>query len=278
MTNYADWVGSKEHREDVISLAPCINMGATMDDKDTAFATGDQVPRLWHWLYFLPFAYLSNIGPDGHPKRGGFLPPVELPRRMFAGARMTFHDDLVIGQPATRDGEVLAVKDKSGKTGQLIFVTVKYTIKQGDRLCVEEEQDIVYREPGGAVPAPAVLDAWPEAPAGAWTREITPTPPLLFRFSALTFNSHRIHYDRPYTMNEENYPGLVVQGPLTATLLMDLVRKNADRKPKTFTFRGQAPLFDLAPFRLVGMPGADGVDLQAQGPDGKTAMAASVTF
>lgn len=278
MANYAEWVGNKEHRDDVISLAPCVNMGATLDDKDTTFKTGDKVPRLWHWLYFLPFAHLSNIGPDGHPKRGGFLPPVELPRRMFAGARMTFHDDLVIGEPAARDGEILSVKDKSGSSGQLIFVTVKYRITQGGRLCVEEEQDIVYREPGGPVPAPKQADGWPEVPAGAWTRVVTPTPPLLFRFSALTFNSHRIHYDRPYTMGEENYPGLVVQGPLTATLLMDLVRKNAGRPPRTFTFRGQAPLFDLAPFRVVGIPGDAGVELQAQGPDGKTAMAASVTF
>ncbi len=278
MTDYTDWVGNKELREDVISLAPCVNMGATMDDHDTTFNTGDRVPRLWHWLYFLPYAHLSNIGPDGHPKRGGFLPPVELPRRMFAGARMTFHDDLMIGEAATREGEIMAVKEKSGKTGTLVFVTVKYTIKQGDRLCVEEEQDIVYREPGGKVPAPEVVDILPDVPAGSWTRTITPTPPLLFRFSALTFNSHRIHYDRPYTMDEENYPGLVVQGPLTATLLMDLVRKNAGKKPATFTFRGLAPLFDLAPFRIVGTPSDDGVELEAQGPNGKAAMSASVTF
>ncbi|MBF0562827.1 MAG: acyl-CoA dehydrogenase, partial [Alphaproteobacteria bacterium] len=148
-----------------------------------------------HWFYFLPRAPMSQVGPDGHPKRGGFLPPVALPRRMFAGARMKFLAPLTIGRPASRDGEVIAVSEKSGGSGNLVFVTVRYRISQDGKLCIEEEQDIVYREPGGPVPAPVVANDVPRNADGAWVRKITPDPGLLFRFSALTFNSHRIPYD-----------------------------------------------------------------------------------
>lgn len=252
-------------------------MLATLDDAERKLGSGDPLPPLWHWLYFLPRVPASRIGADGHPQRGGFLPPVALPRRMFAGARLKFQHPLVIGQPASRTGTVRNVSQKSGGSGTLVFVAVEYKVEQDGRVCVEEEQDIVYREPGARVPAPEAKD-WPAPPAGAWTRTISPDPVLLFRFSALTFNAHRIHYDRPYAINEEGYPGLVVHGPLTAVLLLDLVRRHSERAVTAYSFRGRAPLFDLAPFRLVGQPKGDTVELEAHGPDGAVAMSATATL
>ena len=196
---------------------------------------------------------------------------------MFAGARLTFHAPLVIGRPAVRDGVIRSVSQKTGRSGTLAFVTVGYTIRQDARVCIEEEQDIVYREAGGAVQAPVATELSP-VPDGAWTRVVTPDPVLLFRFSALTFNAHRIHYDRPYATGIEGYPGLVVHGPLTAMLLIELVRRHATRPVVAFRFRGEAPLFDLLPFRLVGLAGGDTVDLQAQTPDGRLAMTSTAAL
>lgn len=275
---YEDWIGSTEQLEENIALAPVQSLAATLDDSDSSFHAGDPLPPLWQWLYFLPRAPQSKIGIDGHPQRGGFLPPVTLPRRMFAGARMQFNTPLRIGQAAVREGTVIKVQQKDGKSGQLVFVTVRYRIHQGDQICIEEEQDIVYREPGAPVPPPTPVD-WPQPPANAWTKTITPDPVLLFRFSALTFNAHRIHYDRPYATKEEGYPGLVVHGPLTAIQLMELVRHNAARPVTTFEFRGQAPLFDLAPYRLLATPDSDNtITLEAQGTDGRTTMIATATL
>ncbi len=272
--SFAEWIGNTDTVEDHIGLFPAQALAATLDDA-TAFEPGAPLPPVWHWFYFLPKAPQSKLGPDGHPERGGFMPPIELPRRMFAGARMRFHQPLVIGQPARRDAEILKVSQKTGRTGTLAFVTVGYKIHQDGALCIEEEQDIVYREPGAPVPAPEVVELLPP-PAGAWTRTVTPDPRLLFRFSALTFNAHRIHYDRPYATGEEGYPGLVVHGPLTAILLMELVRHNAGRPATGFSFRGQAPLFDLAPFRLTATPADNNmVELEAHGPNGKVAMSAT---
>ncbi len=271
---FAEWVGQQEMRQEVIALSPALGVNAMLDIEDRPLANGDSLPPLWHWFYFLPQVPGSRIGRDGHPERGGFLPPVDLPRRMFAGARLQFQSPLLIGREATREGEILKVSEKSGGSGRLMFVTVAYRILQGGRVCVREEQDIVYRDPGPPMAAPVPSQKLAEIPTGSWSRLVTPGPVLLFRFSALTFNAHRIHYDRPYAMNEEGYPGLVVHGPLTAIMLMDLVRHNAEGRVTGFSFRGRAPLFDLAPFRLVGTPGQGGVDLEAQGPDGKIAMTA----
>jgi 3-methylfumaryl-CoA hydratase len=272
--SYSDWIGRSEGKEELIALAPVQAAAATLDDTVTEFAAGSPLPPLWQWFFFLPRAPQSRLSPDGHPRRGGFMPPVALPRRMFAGARMRFLRPLVIGRPARRQSVIRAVAEKVGRTGRLAFVTVAQSIRQDGELCVEEEQDIVFREPGDPVPAPRPCELAP-APAGAWTRVITPDPTLLFRFSALTFNAHRIHYDRSYAAATEGYPGLVVQGPLTAILLMELVRWHARQPVTAFAFRAQAPLFDLAPFRLIGTPAGGRVRLEAQGPDGKTTMTAT---
>ncbi|CAK0749079.1 Mesaconyl-C(4)-CoA hydratase [uncultured Gammaproteobacteria bacterium] len=275
--SYADWIGRQETLEEDIALAPVQAMRATLDITDCELGTGDPLPPLWHWLYFLPRVPASRIGIDGHPQRGGFLPPVTLPRRMFAGSRLSFLQPLLIGRPASRTGIVRSITEKRGSGGKLVFVTVGYRIEQDGRLCVEEEQDIVYREPGGRIAAPVAVEA-PPLPVGAWGRTITPDPVLLFRFSALTFNAHRIHYDRPYAIDQEGYPGLVVHGPLTAVLLLDLVRRQSQQPVTAYQFRGQAPLFDLAPFRLVGVPEGDSVALKALGPDGAVALSATATL
>src|SRR5262249_6252996 len=160
----------------------------------------------WQWFFFLPRAPQSRLGPDGHPPRAGFMPPVELPRRMFAGARMRFLRSLVIGKPAHRQSVIRAVSEQGGRTGRLVFVTVAHAIHQAGATCVEEEQDIVSREKGAPVDAPVPCELAP-APAGSWTRMVVPDPTLLFRFAALTFNAHRIHYDRTYATTVEGYPG-----------------------------------------------------------------------
>jgi 3-methylfumaryl-CoA hydratase len=273
-TPYSEWVGRTEETEELIALAPVQAAAAMLDDTTTAFAPGSPLPPLWHWFFFLPRTPQLQLGADGHPGRGGFLPPIELPRRMFAGARLQFRKPLVIGRPARRQSLIRDIAAKEGKTGRLAFVTVAHRIHQDGELGIVEEQDIVYREPGGPVRAPEPC-ALPPAPAGAWTRVLTPEPSLLFRFSALTFNTHRIHYDRIYATAVEGYPGLVVQGPLVAVLLLELVRFHARRPVTAFAFRARAPLFDLAPFRLLGVPGDHQVTLEAQGPDGQTTLTAS---
>jgi 3-methylfumaryl-CoA hydratase len=270
---YSDWVGRREEKEELIALAPVQAAAAMLDDTATEFAAGSELPPLWHWFYFLPRAPHSRLGPDGHPRRGGFLPPIELPRRMFAGARLRFHSPVLIGKPARREAVIQDVQEKAGRTGPLAFVTVAHRIRQDGHLCIEEEQDLVYREPGEPAAAPIPCEPAPP-PAGAWTRVITPDPTLLFRFSALTFNAHRIHYDRTYATAVEGYPGLVVQGPLTALLLIELARSHARRPVTAFVFRVRAPLFDLAPFRLMGTPAGQRVQLEAQGPDGQTTLTA----
>jgi 3-methylfumaryl-CoA hydratase len=274
----SDWVGSTELREDTITLAPALGVTALLDRAAPALETGSPLPALWHWFYFLPQVPNSKIGVDGHPQRGGFLPPVDLPRRMFAGSRMDFITPPVIGRPASRVGTVLKVTEKSGQSGELVFVTVEYKIYQGDTLCIKEEQDIVYKEAGGRIPPPIPLDEWVPLPTGAWSQVVEPSEVMLFRFSALTFNAHRIHYDRPYAMNEEGYPGLVVHGPLTALMLAELAAHKSSRRVRSFSFQGRAPLFDLHPFRLVGVPENDKVKLEAQSASGKTAMTATAVL
>lgn len=270
-----DWVGSREIREEIISEFPAQAAAAMLDLDGEKMAHGNPLPPLWHWFYFLPKASRSEIDVDGHPKRGGFFPPVTLPRRMFAGARTKFLQPLTIGEPAVREGEILNVAEKSGKAGKLVFVTVRYRLLQGGEVRIEEEQDIVYKEPGPSIPAPAMLESLPDLPAGTWVKDVKPDTVLLFRFSALTFNAHRIHYDRPYAREEEGYPGLVVHGPLTAVMLAGMTEENSGKRIAKFTFQGRAPLFDLYPFRLIGRPEGGTVALEAHGPDDKVAMQAS---
>ena len=273
-TDFGAWVGRTEITDDPLAVTQARAAAAMFDDADCPLDDGSPLPPLWHWFYFLPRAPQSQLDDDGHPKRGGFLPPIPYPRRMFAGSTLRLHRPLALGRPAQRHARIADVAMKSGRSGSLAFVTVALRFEQDGALCIEEEQQIVYREPGSAVPAPAA-GAWADLPEGAWSRVVTPDPRLLFRFSALTFNAHRIHYDREYARDVEGYPGLVVHGPLTAMLLADLAARGSGRPLATFAFRGQAPLFDLAPFRLVGTADGERVRLEAQRCDGQVALAAT---
>jgi len=272
--DYRDWIGRRETARDIASPVPVRGLLATLDDAETSLADGDPLPPLWHWLYFLEQVPARDIDLDGHAKRGGFMPPVMLPRRMFAGASLDFEAPIPIGAPIARESEIVGAEVKTGRTGKLVFVKVRHRISADGKPALEETQTIVYREEGAPVPAPEVRPEWPAPPAGAWVREIRPDPVLLFRYSALVFNGHRIHYDRPYTVEEEHYPGLIVHGPLIATQLLDLVRLNADRPVKRYSFRAVAPIFDTAPYRVVGVAEGDTVTLTAERSDGATAMQA----
>ncbi|QCI63322.1 acyl-CoA dehydrogenase [Phreatobacter stygius] len=272
------WIGREETIRDSLGLTPARLLAATLDDRQARFETGDAVPVCWQWLYFLPAAPQGEIGPDGHPKRGGFLPPVELPQRMFAGAEITVHAPLRFGLPAERRGIIRDVTPKTGKSGPLVFVTVDYEFHQDGRHCLTERQSIVYKDAGRPQAAGGEAGATPSFGA-SWSRRINPDPVLLFRFSALTFNSHRIHYDRPYATEVEHYPDLVVHGPLIAVCLADLLRVEAGRPLSFFKFRAEAPLFVTAPFEVVGRAaGEAGAELKAVGPGGVTAMSASAIF
>ena len=265
MSEFEDWVGRRETAEDVIAAGPVERLSATLGRNDERPMPGDPLPPCWHWLYFLEATPRAELGPDGHPKRGGFLPPVSLPRRMWAGGRIAFPRPLHIGEAVRRESEILSITPKQGRGGRLVFVTVRHLISGEDGPAVDEEHDIVYRgaDAGGARPG--------EQPPGdsLWRREITPDIAMLFRFSALIFNAHRIHYDRDYVTGEEGYPGLLVHGPLTAILLLDLLRDEVPgRELARFDYQALAPLFDNAPFTLAG----NLETLWAERPDGTMAM------
>ncbi|MEM9056580.1 MAG: MaoC family dehydratase N-terminal domain-containing protein [Pseudomonadota bacterium] len=273
----AEWIGRTEQVEDDLSPWPARAVAAMLGDASLTPRDGGALPPLWQWFYFLSTVEQARLSPDGHPERGGFMPPVAQPRRMFAGARLNFHRPLRVGTPATRHAEIKNVAVKSGRSGELTFVTVSYAFRQGGELCIEEEQDIVYRQPGKPVPAPEPVAPEP-VPDGSWSRDVEADSRLLFRFSALTFNAHRIHYDREYARDEEGYPGLIVHGPLAAVMLAQLVASHSDRRISAFSFRGLAPLFDLAPFRLVGQPDGDTVALEVRGPDGRVTQSATAVL
>lgn len=275
------WQGKRESFKDLITPAPLRALSATLDREDPEPQIGTPLPPLWHWLYFLPHAQQSELGPDGHAKRGGFLPPVPLPRRMWAGGRLQWHAPLRVGDEVERVSTIESVTHKTGRSGELVFVLVKHEVYNAQGLCLTEAHDIVYRPaalPGDPVPAP--VTAQKQAP---WQREIAPDDVLLFRYSALTFNGHRIHYDRKYVTEVEGYPGLVVHGPLIATLLLDLLRRHTDRAVVRFEFKALRPTFECAdrrPLRLCGEPDVHGrtVRLWAQDHEGWLTMQASAEF
>lgn len=281
------WQGRSETLADTLTAAPVAALSATLDRDDprpTVSSGGDdgtELPPLWHWIYFLSHHRQSELGPDGHARRGGFLPPVPLPRRMWAGGRLHWTPDnpLRLGQEARRISRIESVTHKSGRSGALVFVVVRHEFHNARGLALTEEHDIVYRpapRPGEAATPPVVA-----ATGAAWQREIVPDDVLLFRYSALTFNGHRIHYDRRYVTQTEGYPGLVVHGPLIATLLADLVRRHVpDARFMAFDFRAVRPTFDLNPFRLNGQPSDDGktVQLWSQDHEGWLTMQATATL
>jgi len=275
------WIGRSETVRDQIGATPVRALNATLDHPSMPVETGSALPPLWHWLYFLPLHRQSEIGADGHAKRGGFLPPVPLPRRMWAGSQFEFRFPVRVGDAAERTSTIADVTVKEGRTGKLVFVKVRHELRCNGSAepAIVEFHDIVYREarrPDDVEPPPQAAAA-----GAAWQRVIVPDDVLLFRYSALTFNGHRIHYDRKYVTEVEGYPGLIVHGPLIATLLMDLVRRNApDADVAAFRFKAVRPTFDLNPFRVSGEPQADGktIKLWAQDHEGWLTMDAIATL
>jgi 3-methylfumaryl-CoA hydratase len=266
------WLGRTESSRLVLDLWPAAALAAALD-RDDAPAPGAPLPPFWHHLYGLPVTKAAATGPDGHAARGGFLPPVPLPRRMWAGGRLFWHRPLRIGQTIERISTVKAITDKKGKNGPLVFVTVEHRFSGPDGLALVEEHDIVYREPAGSPAPPAARHTAP--PPGPWQRRWLPDSVLLFRYSALTYNGHRIHYDHPYVTGVEGYPGLVVHGPLMATLMLDLLRRERpDAFLSRFSFRATAPLFAGEPLTVHARPEPDGALIKAwiEGPEGRLAM------
>jgi 3-methylfumaryl-CoA hydratase len=251
LSHLSDWIGRSESRTDLIAATPVAALSATLDRADPAPTTGIALPPLWHWLYFTPLTRHSELGEDGHAKRGGFLPPVPLPRRMWAGGRLEFLQPLRVDETVTRTSTIKDVTIKQGRSGSLVFVCVKHDFSTLQGLALREEHDIVYRDaPLPGAPAP---DPTPAPRDEQFSREVVPDPVLLFRYSALTFNGHRIHYDRSYVTGVEGYPGLIVHGPLIATLLVDLLRRNLpNAQVKRFNFKAVRPTFDIHPFSVCG--------------------------
>lgn len=268
------WVGRTQEKTEVMSTAHCNLLELTLD-RSPLLKNNDPLPPLWHFITHLDSATQSRLGSDGHPLRGDFLPPVALPRRMWAGGRFTFHEDIHLGDTVTKRSTVDKVEMKEGRAGSLCFVTVTHELLVDGDVRVSEEQDLVYREdpaPGAPRPEPK-----PAPDNAEFSRTITPSEVLLFRYSALTFNGHRIHYDRDYARDVEGYGGLVVHGPLTATLLADMAAAESGARLTSFSFRGLAPLFDDEPFTISGSRSGNELSLWATTPLGGLAMQATAS-
>ena len=271
MAHLRTWIGRRMVTTDVLTEDLARKYHATFDAAGDAPQAGSLAPRLIHFCLAQPTASTAALGQDGHPARGGFLPPIPLPQRMWAGGEVTFHGDLKVGDVATRTSLIEDVSLKEGRSGALCFVTVRHRIEVDGRLAIEERQDLVYRSSDGSARGRA-----PPSPreVGADHCAMRVGPALLFRYSALTFNSHRIHYDRPYATEVECYPGLVVHGPLQAALLFDYAAERRGVPPTQFSFRGVSPLFDQDAFSLHAREDGDSVKLWTAKADGPICMQA----
>jgi 3-methylfumaryl-CoA hydratase len=277
----AAWIGRTHSVHDTITPSPVLALAATLDQLPPNVSPGTPLPPLWHWLYGVPLHRHSELGPDGHAERGSFLPPVALPRRLWAGSRFEFREPLRVGDALERRSTIEAVHPKHGRSGPLVFVTVRHEFHRNGaaEAAMVEWHDIVYREAPSANDVPTPPQAAPAS--SAWQRRLVPDDVLLFRYSALSFNSHRIHYDRRYVTEVEGYPGLVVHGPLVATLLLDLLhRHDSAAQLSRFSFQALRPMFDGQALKLCGEPAADGrhVRLWAQDGDGCLTMDATAVL
>ncbi|HUF81085.1 MAG TPA: MaoC family dehydratase N-terminal domain-containing protein [Burkholderiales bacterium] len=256
ITGLKKWLGEKETAVDYVTVPTVHRLSALLDRDDPFPKIGDPLPLGWHAILFPRVVRHSQIGPDGHPARGDFLPPVPLPRRMFAGKTVTFADGLRVGDEVRRESTIQQIESKEGRTGPMVFVTVKTDIYSPRGLAITELQNIVYRDhpkPGASPPQPQPAPMPPK-----WEQAVTPDTVMLFRFSALTYNGHRIHYDLPYVTGVENYPGLIVNGGLTTLMMFELARGHAGRPVARFSSRNVSPLFVGRTLRVCGAPAEGG--------------------
>jgi 3-methylfumaryl-CoA hydratase len=270
------WIGRTETHNDTLNVGQARLMQATIG-REPSLQPGDSLPLLWHWIYFLRAKPYHKLGRDGHPKKGEFLPPVALPRRMWAGGRFKFYSDIPLGSQAQKRSTINEVVEKSGQSGSLCFVTVLHELFLDDgTLALTEEHDIVYLEdPHPDAPTTETV----MAPTNAQFSEVVaPSQVMLFRYSALTFNGHRIHYDVDYARAVEGYNGLVFHGPLAATLLIDLAKRTFGRSPKNFSFKALVPLTGMDVFYIEGSQESNAINLWARRHDGAKAMEAHATF
>ncbi|CAA6605911.1 conserved hypothetical protein [Rhodospirillaceae bacterium LM-1] len=271
-----EWVGRREEAVDLVTSGPVMALAALLDYETTPWPSGT-LPPLAHWFYALARTPQAQLDQDGHEKRGGFLPPIDLPRRMWAGGQLSFLHPVRFGTVFRRSSKIASVEAKQGRSGPLVFVTVEHRYEDSKGLAIQERQDLVYRAAPGAGAAKTVTLHAPPSREADWERTVRPDPVMLFRYSALTYNAHRIHYDRDFCIQHEGYPGLVVHGPLIATLLADLyVRNNPAARVIDFTYRAQLPLFDAAAITLRGKATSDGAELWALTPEGQVAMSAQL--
>jgi len=249
-----EWIGRQQQASDEVSLAAIKRLAALLDVPVRPFRRGDAIPKGWYVVLFTPEERQSLLGPDGHPHKGQFIPPVPLPRRMFAGRRVEFHDVLRIGDEVNRLSRIARIEPKQGRSGKMYFVTVRHEISGPRGLAVVEEHDIVYREePKPRAPKPEATPA-PGADSAQWTRSIVPDSVLLFRYSAVTFNSHRIHYDADYVRDKEGYPDLVMNGGLMTLLLWELATSKSGRELRSSSSRNVKALFVNRPITVCGKP------------------------
>lgn len=274
MGHLRSWIGRDDEASDVVTPDLVRKFRATLDLSDEEPKAGEPAPPLIHLCLGQPAVRAAGLGPDGHPARGGFLPPVPLPRRMWAGGAFAFREPVRVGDTVRRLSRIADVVLKEGRTGPLCFVTVEHRIEAEGTLAIEERQDIVYRGPdgGGSGKTP------PPAEQGAHRREVEANATLLFRYSALTFNGHRIHYDRRYATEVEGYPGLVVHGPLQATLLLNFAAAIRGAAPSSFAFRSLSTLFDDDPVRLHAREDGERLKLWTARDGGPLAMSAEAAW
>lgn len=273
--DFQAWLGKKESRTDLVAAEPVRRLAALLDH-DSPPWRHNELPPLGHWLFHSTDARQSQLGVDGHPRKGGFMPSIALQRRMWAGSRIRFLRSVDIGAKLTRHSTIVAIDDKKASSGEMVLVRLRHEFQSDTHVAIEEEQDIVYLDKASATQQARPREV-PEVPAAQVTRRCHATPELLFRYSALTFNAHRIHYDRDYARTEEQYPGLVVHGPLLATLLMDhFLRLRRASRVSGFTFRARAPVFDAEVFDLCLAENDRGADLWVAGADGQVKMTALI--
>ncbi len=272
LSHLRQWIGRTETQSELLTPSQVQRFNATFD-RTSDLTLGAEAPLLIHLCLCQPAVPTAELGPDGHPARGGFLPPVPLPRRMWAGGAFTFHAPIRIGDTVTRQSEILDVVVKEGRSGTLCFVTVEHRISSGDTLAVTERQDIVYRDISSAM-----VPEGETAPKGHVSRGIIASAPLLFRYSALTFNGHRIHYDNPHTTKTEGYPGLIIHGPMQATLLAQLAADVRGSVPASFRFRSLSPIFDTDDFYINADEDGDDLLLWTNRTGGPVAMEATASW